>query len=225
MTRADLARAAGVTRGAITQAISSGRVVVSVDGTIDPEADSTRTYLATAKAQRRRGGARAPKEPVIPPPVPAPSPAATVPTSERPPPSEPAEIPDPFGALGPLGGQRLLSSWKRDEEGGESFNAAERRKKIADADMAEIKASERRGELVPRAEVDAAFNQCWTIDSSELLTIAQQLSPELGAIFGVDDPGKVTAAQERLDLEIRSALDHSKAHMLKWLAERTEASA
>ena len=91
--------------------------------------------------------------------------------------------------------------------------------------MAEIKAAERRGELVPRAEVDAAFNQCWTIDSSELLTIAQQLSPELGAIFGVDDSGKVTAAQERLDLEIRSALDHSKAHMLKWLAERTEASA
>ena len=225
MTRADLARAAGVTRGAITQAISSGRVVVSVDGTIDPEADSTRTYLATAKAQRRRGGALAPKEPVIPPPVPAPAPAATVPTPERPPPSEPAEIPDPFGALGPLGGQRLLSSWKRDEEGGESFNAAERRKKIADADMAEIKAAERRGELVPRAEVDAAFNQCWTIDSSELLTIAQQLSPELGAIFGVDDSGKVTAAQERLDLEIRSALDHSKAHMLKWLAERTEASA
>jgi hypothetical protein len=209
-----------VTRGAITQAISSGRVVVEADGTIDPEADSTKTYLATAKAQRRRGGARAPKEPVIPPPVPAPSPAATVPTSERPPPSEPHEPPDPFGALGPLGGQRPLSSWKRDEEGGESFNAAERRKKIADADMAEIKAAERRGELVDWPEMDAALNQCWAVISSQVLTIAQQISPELGAIFGVDDPGKVTAAQERLDLEIRSALDHFKATMAKYVDQK-----
>jgi len=218
MTRADLARAAGVSRGAITQAVSSGRVVVAADGSIDPANPLTVSYIATAKHQRRRGGSRAPKTQASALSVPPPSSPASVPTSERPPPSE-------GQAFGSPSGKQLALTPTRNENGDETYSEAERRWKSAQADNAELKAKKDRGELIPRLDVDKVFNQCWTIDSSELLTIAQQIAPELGAIFGVDEPGKVTAAQERLDLEIRSALDHSKAHMLKWLADRTEATA
>lgn len=229
----DLARLIGISRQAVSALTHQGKLPSTPGANGRPQYDETslqiQEYITTSKAQRRRAvGARSPSASKKRPPIRAPAAAATVPASDPPPPSERGQAADqdePFGAILSPGGQRALSSWRRDEEGGESFNAAERRKKIADADMAELKAAERRGELVPRSEVDQVFNQCWAVDASQLLTISQRIAADLAAIFGVDDATRVSAAQEKLDFEIRGALGQSKRLLLEWLEARAEASA
>ena len=205
----ELARRAGISRQAVHNLIKANKLPVILDVNGRPQFDETspeiQTYIAEGHHQRRAAvGSRAGK-------------TAEKQSSVGAPSLQLAGSDPLVPGMAEMNGQRPLMSWKRNSDGGESYNEAERRKKIADADMAELKAAERRGELVERASVDKVFNQCWAIDASRLLTISQRIAADLAAVFGVDDGQKVTAAQELLDLEIRGALGQSKKLLMEWL--------
>ena len=214
MTRKELADLAGVTKGAITQAVDAGRIAVNPDGSIDESHPKTQSFLTAPKRQRRQ--ALEAKSPTT-----APKPAKSKPIAP-PPPKKPAEIQPTVPTTAPQNTRRKSAT---ESEGGESYNEAERRKMIAAADLGELKTKQLRGELVEREDVRRVFFQTQAIDASQILTLGQRIAADVSALFAIDDPDKILAAQEIIDIEARSALAQAKALMEKWLAENEEMQA
>lgn len=105
----------------------------------------------------------------------------------------------------------------------ESYSEAERREKIANADLKEQRLARERGDLVQRTDVEAVFNRLIAVLTQQTLAIPQRCSPDLCAHLGIDDHEKVIAAEKYLDAEIRRGVEQQKLLMLDWLKEHENA--
>ena len=220
MTRTELAAKAGVTKGAITQAIDAGRIGLTPDNQVDSESPLTISFLIEPRRQRTQVQKLSTPTSPLKPAKPAPkSPTIGAKPHKTPPPAPTAQ---PFHREPGMEIEPSRGSWKRDTGEGESYNEAERRKMIAAADLGEIKAKEAAGQLVPRDEVQRVFFQMQAVDSSQIIPIGQRTAAEIAAVFGIDDGTKILQAQEIIDIETRSALAQAKKLMDDWLKENEE---
>ena len=120
MTRTELAAKAGVTKGAITQAINAGRIGLTPDNQPDPESPLTISFLIEPRRQRTQV-----QKPAAP--MPAPKPAKSTPksptTAQNPPKhSHPLRPAQPFRREPGMEIEPSRGSWKRDTGEGESYN-------------------------------------------------------------------------------------------------------
>lgn len=197
----ELARRTGITRQAIHNQAKAGHIPFTLDEKGRPRFDDTDPaileYINTAKPQRRSSGGKS-----------ASGAGENADRSEFGP-----EIDGESDIRSTSSRKKGKRSWKSDNSGGEAYMNAERRKMIAAADMAELRAAEKRRELVSLESVKRVFAASYAIDSSQLLTLGERISNDLAAAFGIDDPEKALLSKEIIDLSVRGAIDQSKKLM------------
>ena len=196
VSKADFSRMAGVTRAAISIALSKGRVVAEPDGAMNPKRKENAAYLTTAKRQRRQasgknGATRAQK----------PSRVKRGRRKPRDPDDEDSEVGAPAEPL---------------TIDGESYGEAELRKMIADADLKEQKLAQDRGELLTRDDIKLVFARLYQVHASQLKTLAEKLGPDVAGAFKLTDADTLRV-QEIMSEEVIRALGQIKKEMNDYL--------
>ena len=134
----------------------------------------------------------------------------------------PTPAPKPSRAAGdpgndaPQGGDPDVADANASEPTDEAHHQARTRREIAEANMAEMREAELRGELIQVAAVRAAFGMALTATRDRLLSIPDRLAPVLAAESA---PQRV---HETLNAEIRDALTQLSA--APWSLSRQRAS-
>jgi phage terminase Nu1 subunit (DNA packaging protein) len=100
---------------------------------------------------------------------------------------------------------------------GETVEAETKRLRAAQADLAELEAAEKRGELAPVEDVRIAFSETMVILRMQMEAVASRCAAPL--------VGRTSAAEIRAYLlgEIRRALTAAAARLEKWSKERCTA--
>lgn len=154
LTSAAFARAAKVSRPAVTQAVRRGKLVVDA-GLIDTDNPRNAAYLASSGGNRK---------PTRPPRRPPPAPPAAAPGAAAPPPDS-APLPEiDFGQIGPK-------------------ERAEIRRINAQARASEAKLAREAGRVIERSRVQAALGRFGAALQDRLLTLGTRLGPKLEAVF------------------------------------------
>lgn len=201
LTASELATKKDVSKATVSQMTKRGRLTRGSDGLYDMSLPENAAYLATQKRQqrqvaratgRRRGGKPAAK-------------------SEQPArPSKPK--PSPRGksrAAIPAGGGQL-------EYDGETFNMAELRKKVADANKVEQENAVRRGELVERTDVRKVFAKVYTIIASQVKPLPEKFGSDVAAAFNLPE-GSTPRVQELMSVDTLRALGQIKSEFNAYL--------
>jgi len=195
LTASQLAEKKGVSKATVSQMTKRGRITRGSDGLYDMSLTENSAYLATQKRQqrqvtratgRRRGGKPAGK------------------SEHASKPSKPKR--DPGGkrrAEVPEGGGQL-------EFDGETFNMAELRKKVADANKVEQENAVRRGELVERADVRKVFAKVYTIIASQVKPLPEKYGSDVAAAYSLPE-GSIPRVQELMSMDTLRALGQIKA--------------
>jgi phage terminase Nu1 subunit (DNA packaging protein) len=89
------------------------------------------------------------------------------------------------------------------EHANDSREEAERRRSVAEAQLAELKVLERQGEVVPIGETAATLQRAFTAVRARLLSIPTKLSP----ILIPDDPNRARTLLEAAMLEALAELE------------------
>lgn len=124
-------------------------------------------------------------------------PAAVQPTA---PPARPAVSPDSFAGIGM--GTVFDPAATEPAEPNETHDAARTRREIAEANLAEMKEAELRGDLIRVSAVKTTLSTVFATTRDTLLQIPSRLAPLLAADT---DPANV---QNTLQTEIHQALQH-----------------
>jgi len=82
------------------------------------------------------------------------------------------------------------------------------KKKLEEIQQIQIKNQEARGKLIDRDFVRRWFSDWFNIETTELLTLAEKLAPEIAALLGVDDKSAITDVGTYIQKEISRVLDH-----------------
>ena len=195
MTQADFARAAGVSRAAIAQAISRGRLHKDASGGIDENAAESVAYLSTVKRQRRQAHREKPENPPL-----------RIVTSEREPRPRRERRPREAGVNVDA------------DHSGESYSDAERRDKIAAADLKEQKLAITRGDLLPREQVKLVLSKVYAVIRAQVKTLGERIGPDLTASLGLDD-SKSLVVQSAVEEDVEMVLVQIKADILAYLEQ------
>lgn len=185
VSQAEVAKRAGVTPMAVSKAVKDGRLDRLPNG-IDLKARKTVDYISTAKHQRRNGERQKGGDPG----EKRAQQGAAVPRKRGPRGKKRAEVPAGGGPL---------------ELNGETYNMAELRKKVADADKVEQDLAIRRGELLERSDVKKVFSSVYQIIGSQVKTLAEKLGPDITAALGLTED-QVPRVQELMSVDILRAL-------------------
>lgn len=94
------------------------------------------------------------------------------------------------------------------QTGADSKEEAERRRMVAEAELAEIKLSERRGEVMPVAEVGEQLDRVFAAVRARIVAFPPKMAP----IVMPQDPNKALAILERGSLEILAELESDIDH-------------
>jgi phage terminase Nu1 subunit (DNA packaging protein) len=201
LTASQLAEKKGVSKATVSQMTKRGRITRGPDDLYDMRLPENAAYLATKKTQqrtterttgRRRGGKPAGK-------------------SEQPSkPSKPKR--DPGGKLRaqiPAGGGQLRFD-------GETWDMADLRKKVSDANKVEQENAVRRGELVERADVRKVFAKVYTIIASQVKPLPEKYGSDVAAGFNLPE-GSIPRVQELMSIDTLRALGQIKAEFNVYL--------
>lgn len=174
---------------------------------MNPDDPLNAAYLANPRRQRRQAQRVTGRTPAASTPPPPPAPA---PTADPHPPV--VVLAPPPGGNGHTSGRngRLM------DLDGETWDAADLRKKIADADRQELNVRRERGELVDRGAVALVFARVYQVHTGQLRALAQKLGPEVVVAFGLKEADTMRV-QELMDLEIRRALAQIKRELDQYL--------
>jgi len=192
MTLADFARKSNVSRAAITQLIKRGRLRKNADGGIDEDDELAREYITTVKRQRRQALRKKERE----------SPKREV----------PAKVTPKKPAVKTARERRVDNS---DETEGESFTEAERRDKIAAANLKEQKLAITRGELLPRDQVKLILSRVYAVHRAQLKTLSERMGPEIAAVLGAED--RALVVQSMIDEDTTKVLEQIKSDLYAYL--------
>jgi hypothetical protein len=160
LSRANFARLLGVNRSSVTRWAESGRLVLDAGGRVEVEA--SRQRLAETSAGRDDVAARHAIE-------------------------RGAAIPEPQAAAenAPAGATGVNTSAPR--VGGESRSDAQARKEAAAADLLEIELAQKRGQMIPKEDVDAALKAFAASVRARLDVLADQLAPMVAPVADLDE--------------------------------------
>jgi hypothetical protein len=188
---------ADVRKPSITEAIARGSVVER-DGKIDPKQSTNAAYLTTHKRQRKVGArqrANGKKTPRV----------------------------RQKAAASDTGRKKTGRRSRKDDEGGgqltfngETWNEADLRKKVGDANKVEQELAIRRGELVERQAVKLIFSRVYQVIGSQVKTLSEKLGPDVSAAFGLTEDA-VPRVQELMSTDILRALSGIKREFNAYL--------
>ena len=188
LTQGRFATLVGVKQPSISEAVRRGRLRANEKGLIDPADELSRRYIEKHPYQRRRkdGRSKSPRR----------------------------KLKGSASARGrkPKSATRSPGT----TVGGESYAEAERREKVANANLKEMRLRQGRGELVLRADVHRVFAHLYAVHSSQLKTLADKLGPDVAAAFKLTD-ADTPRIQEIMSMEMLRALSQIKSEMNDYL--------
>jgi len=180
ISRHQAATDCGVTRGAVIRWIKEGKVDVVADrDRIDRFSADYLYCKQKAKAKKESVGPTAPRPHKAKSSAPKPQSKRIKPRVEE--------------------TQRLYFGTKQDAD------IAKIREQIMSL---QLKNESLRNELVPRDTVKRVFNELYSVESTEMLSIGDRLSPEIAAMGGIDKPEIVIAIGQLIRNEVARSLDH-----------------
>jgi hypothetical protein len=192
MTKADFSRASGVTRAAVSIALSKGRIIAERDGSINPKRPENAAYLESSKRQRRQVAKNKAKR------------------AQKPPPSKRGRKKSAAKHIETGPGRGALSI------DGETQNMADLRKTIADANLKEQKLAQDRGELLTRDDVKLVFARLYQVHTAQLKTLAEKLGPDIAAEFKLEGADTLRV-QQVMHEEVTRALSQIKRELNEYL--------
>ncbi len=193
LTQAQLAKKLGISVPAVSQATKRGRAVRNSEGQYDLADPVNSDYAKNSRRQRRSAIRKKAGERDHPIDASGAPPAARGKTSRR---SRRVEDPD--------------------ETEGESFNEAERRDKVAAANLKEQKLEITRGELLPRSQVKLVLSKIYAVHRAQFKTLGERIGPDLTATLGLED-SKVLIVQSVVDEDVGAILEQIKSEILAYL--------
>ena len=99
---------------------------------------------------------------------------------------------------------------------------ADRIKTIQQIKKLEQELAVKRGELVPRKQVQKIFAKLYQIDVNEFRQLGDKLAPDCAAICGIDDAGKIMKVGARIEKEVFKTLQHIKRVLDDYLVKMGE---
>jgi transcriptional regulator with XRE-family HTH domain len=215
LSQAKFAEVCGITRQAVSKAVKGERVHLT-KGRVDTGHPTNVYFLesirnrppprslvtrednrrAIARDQRKKAAAAGFQLPDVPAVGPLPDqPAAAETDPSNPSPDEPRRQLD-FSDLDLNGAAGLYK------------NEVDVRKAMEQTRSIQLKNDEARGILIKRDLVRTFFSEWYNIETTEFLTLAEKLSPEIAALFGIDDRNAILEVQRYIQKEISKTLDH-----------------
>lgn len=196
LSRVEFAQLCGITPQAIHGAIKKERVHLT-RGRVDPEHPTNRHYREQTRNRSSSSGAGGGTE------------AA----------GRPRAGPKPPGAgrskaRSRNGLSEFVSSQIGRDETGDPDTAASYQNRVNVAKGLEqmkalkLKNERERNELISRELVRRVFAELYTIETSEFLTMAEKLSPEIASLFGIDDSLQILEVGKLIQREISTTLEH-----------------
>jgi hypothetical protein len=195
LSRHQAATDCGVTRTAVIKWISTGALKVTADDKIDAH-DPAYIYCREQAAARKAG--RMPT--TLPPDVPVPS--AEISQSKR-------------AKAGPPSPRQLVFDSKQDAD------IAKIREQIT---ALQLKNEQLRDELVPRDTVKRVFSEIYSVESTELMSLGDRISPEIAAMAAVEKPETVIAIGQLIKSEVSRSLTHVDGLIDRFLASLDSAT-
>jgi len=192
LTATELAHLVGVSRQAIADAKRRGALAPDAQGLYDITSSTVERFISKLPHQRRAAQRKA------------------LHASER----QDEKAPESAIASEPER-PRARNTEQLGGESEESYTSAERRLKIAQANLADARYREKIGTLIPRDLVSVFLNRLWQIDSSEFVTRGDRMADMLAAISrSADDDGTASLEINRLLTEDAYAEQRRKKEML-----------
>ena len=204
-TRAQLSRDIGISKAAITKAAERGDIILTKQGKVDLEHRITLEYI-----RRHKDDYQPPAEEKKPPKKkPAKKPAKK---TEKKPEKKKEKKPEPPGT-----GEQLclpindIASIDRSNIHLYEKKDLEKLKIFEQAILENLKVKEKEGKLIDRALVAQVFSKIYTIDTEQLRSLEDNLTPKICGIFNVsDDTTESIAVKKEINIAVTKALDHIK---------------
>ena len=222
MNKSEFARYCGVTPTAITAATRDGRILISADGSINPNANKNKQYKAIQN-QRKEKTAKGKSE--------------RTPKAQRNPENRQRlkriEItPDDLNMLSPddpLDDPRGGLDEPDDDPGGfESYErtteidyAIEKMRSTTALNKARLAAMV--SATIRRDFVDEVISLIGTCISDHLITMGDRLSPDIAAIVGSTEASVIRRVKEEIDADVRGSIEEMKLVIQKKYHDRIEA--
>lgn len=197
ISQAAFATKAGVSRQAITKAITVGTVRKRGNGKIDTTDSVNLEYVRKKQKERDKDQKKDNPERL----------------------TESVDKPD-FHSLMDSGEYDHLFSGGQPEKIDNLTKAnAEKLKIIEQIKQIQLKLAKERKELIPKELVQKVFGKIYAIDVNEFQTLPANIIADIASIVGIDDDEKITQLTEVIDKKVFRTLQHIKTTINKFLKE------
>ncbi len=217
-SKAHFSKMCGVSGAAITQAAKTGIISISDDGFVNLDHVKTKTYLQKKRDKAAEQGKRLATSPMrvrplkpreyIPQKRKEPKPPKAKPTprkvAENPPLTPPPPPPElvEFRSLAELTESDLLGFSKQD---------VDKMKVIEQTLKTRLDREHAQGLLVKRQDVKQVFARIYSVDTNELKSLEDRLTPAICGVFGEpDDSDAALQVRKMLNEEVTKSLKHIK---------------
>lgn len=202
ISRVEFAQLCGITPQGVHRAIKRERVHLT-QGKVDPDHPTNRHYR---EQSRNRGAAQSPAPAAPPPPA--------GPKSAQPPGSKSKKT----NGLTEHAQAQLEQNEIVERQTTIKFkNEADLQKTIEQHKALQLKNDAARNQLISRDLVKRVFGELYQIETTELLTLGEKISPEIAALFGLDDQQAVLDVGKVIQKEISKTLEHVELTIDKFL--------
>ena len=198
LTMSKFAKESGVSRQAISKAVSAGALVARPDKKLETDHPINSEYIKNKNTESSNNHVSQPKK-------------TSGNTSGSKNDSPHNENDNPIDIVDIDGDLSIYSKFGLD-----------RIKTIRQIKKLELEDKIKRDSLVEKALIKTVFARLIEIHMNEFLTIKEKLIPDISALFEISDPDKAMAAGERMDEELWKVLNHIKSTFNKFLNEIKE---
>lgn len=202
LTRERFAELCGVTRQAISLAVKQERIHLT-RRRIDPDHPTNRHYKQQSRNRRRQ---------------PAPiSGAPASPIGTELPPGDPAVAKTLNTPPRLSSSQTEMKNLDPEADATVYRNQIDVAKALEQMKGLQIKNEKERNELISRNLVKQFFSELYSVETTEFMTMAERMGPEIASLFGIDDPADVIEVGKHIQGEITKSLGHVEQVMEKFL--------
>lgn len=206
VTKAEIARLAGLTRAAVSGKCKRGALPVMEDGTLDLDDPVVQDYVSKASGTRNgfKPGTR--KRPDLL------KENRGKPRTKKPVPPDPDDVTadEPLPEVPGYTGNENLDTFT-----GNELMDIERREKIRKLQIANRKAE---SEVIERDEVKAIMSAIDAIIQSQMRPLGTALAPEVASVAGASDPGTEIEITRLIDEGVERLLQNIKREFSSWIS-------
>lgn len=209
----------GVSAAAITLAYQTGTVAISDDGFVNLDHINTKRYLKKKREKAAEKGKRVATSPMKVRPLrpreylPQKKKEPTPPKKTKPPPLKIARKPSPVPPPPPpaLVGFKSLAELTESDLLGFSKQDVDKMKVIEQTLKTRLDREHAQGLLVKRQDVKQVFAKIYSVDTNELKSLEDRLTPAICGVFGEpDDSDSALQIRKMLNEEVTKSLKHIK---------------